>query len=296
MSQRSHAQEGRVFLVGAGPGDPGLMTVRGLACLRQADVVVHDRLLHPAVLDQAPPTAECIDVGKAPGRHAYPQEAINALLIARAAARQTVVRLKGGDPFVFGRGGEECQALAAAGIPFEVVPGVSSALAVPAYAGIPLTHRAYASSFAVITGHPGGAHPVDWPRLAQVDTLVVLMGVSNLPNIVRQLVAYGRAPRTPVAVIRWGTTAAQTVVSGTLVDIAEKAKALRPPATIVIGEVVALRRHLAWFDQAEATLPFPTASEACFSSPTGEAPPLGLAVHDTWRSDASLSDLSHWSC
>jgi uroporphyrin-III C-methyltransferase len=280
VSQYSHNQEGRVFLVGAGPGDPGLMTVRGLACLRQADVVVHDRLLHPEVLDEVPPTAECLDVGKAPGRHASPQDAINALLITRAAAGKTVVRLKGGDPFVFGRGGEECQALAAAGIPFEVVPGVSSAIAVPAYAGIPLTHRAYASSFAVITGHSGGAHPVDWPRLAQVDTLVVLMGVRHLPHIAGQLVACGRAPQTPVAVIHWGTTAAQTVVSGTLVDIAEKAKTLRPPATIVIGEVVTLRRHLAWFDRAGAALPFFAAPEECFSCPAGEALPVGLAVHD----------------
>jgi uroporphyrin-III C-methyltransferase len=243
---------GKVFIVGAGPGDPGLITVRGLASLRQAQVVVYDRLVHPDLLDEAPPAAERIDVGKASGRHAYSQAAINALLIAKAAENKTVVRLKGGDPFVFGRGGEECQALAAAGIPFEVVPGVSSAVAVPAYAGIPVTHRAHASSFAVVTGRTSGPNSINWQPLAGVDTLVVLMGVGNLPEIARQLVACGRAPDTPVAVIRWGTTAAQMVITGSLVDIAAKASALQPPATIIMGEVVTLHRQLTWFDPADA--------------------------------------------
>ena len=166
---------GKVYLVGAGPGDPGLITVRGLTYLRQAQVVVYDRLIHPALLDEASPSAECINVGKAPGRHTVPQVEINALLIAKAGEGKIVVRLKGGDPFVFGRGGEECRALAEAGVPFEVVPGVSSALAVPAYAGIPVTHRAYASAFTVITGHtcgPDGPR-LDWETLSKAETLVV---------------------------------------------------------------------------------------------------------------------------
>jgi uroporphyrin-III C-methyltransferase len=250
---RSRRQPGKVFIVGAGPGDPGLMTVRGLTCLRQAQVVVHDRLVHPALLDEASPAAERINVGKAPGLHPYPQAEINALLIAKAAVEgKIVVRLKGGDPFVFGRGAEECQALAQAGVPYEIVPGVSSAIAVPAYAGIPVTHRAYASSFAVVTGHTCGTGRVEWEQLAGIDTLIVLMGLRNLPEIARQLVLCGRAPHTPVAVIQEGTSAAQVVVQGTLVDIAAKASALEPPATMVVGAVVNLHCQLAWFNPAEA--------------------------------------------
>jgi uroporphyrin-III C-methyltransferase len=198
-----------VFIVGAGPGDPGLITVRGLTCLRQAQVVVYDRLVSLRLLDEAPDTAERINVGKVPGRHVWSQAAINALLIDQASQGKTVVRLKGGDPFVFGRGGEECQALAAAGIPFSVIPGVSSAIAVPAYAGIPVTHRNYASTFTVVTGHTCGpdTDAVDWRTLAQVETLVILMGLRRLPSIARQLIAHGRAPETPVAVIHGDRTA-----------------------------------------------------------------------------------------
>lgn len=249
----------KVYLVGAGPGDPGLLTVRGLELLRKAEVVVYDRLVNPDLLDEAPAKALRIFVGKLTGIHHLPQAEINALLIAHALRGRCVVRLKGGDPFVFGRGGEEAEALAKAGIPFEVVPGVSSAVAVPAYAGIPLTHRGLSSSFAVITGHEDGCKDgpgADWERLATaVDTLVVLMGARVLPRIVAKLLAHGRAPETPVALIRWGTTEAQETITGTLADILDKAASLRPPVVAVIGDVVKLRDHLRWFDEPPAELP-----------------------------------------
>jgi uroporphyrinogen III methyltransferase / synthase len=249
---------GRVYLVGAGPGDPGLMTVRGLEVLRRADVVVYDRLVNPALLDEAPPEALRIFAGKRAGAHCLPQAQINARLIEHAWRGRVVVRLKGGDPFVFGRGGEEALALADAGVPFEIVPGVSAAVAVPAYAGIPVTHRGLASSFAVVTGHedPGKDGPgVDWARLAtSVDTLVLLMGARSLPRIAAELVAHGRAPDTPVALIRWGTTEAQETVIGTLADMATRAEslALAPPVLAVIGAVVGLHDRLAWFESRES--------------------------------------------
>lgn len=244
---------GIVYLVGGGPGDPGLITVKGLACLRRADVVLYDRLIAPELLDEAPATAELIDVGKEPTRHRRSQAEINALLVEKARAGQTVVRLKGGDPFVFGRGGEEALALAEAGIPFEVVPGVTSAVAVPAYAGIPVTQRQVATSFTVLTGHTADEMAVDWDALPRTGTLVFLMGVQHLPEITTQLVAYGRAPETPAAVIERGATSAQVVVTGTLADVASRAQAagIRPPATLVVGEVVNLRRQLAWFEPVE---------------------------------------------
>jgi uroporphyrinogen III methyltransferase/synthase len=243
---------GRVALVGAGPGDPGLMTVRGRALLRRADVVVYDRLVDPRLLDEAPLDALRIFAGKASGAHVLPQARINALLVAHARRGRRVVRLKGGDPFVFGRGGEEAAALAQAGIAYEIVPGVSSAVAVPAYAGVPVTHRGIASSFAVVTGHEDedkAQGAVDWPRLATaVDTLVILMGARSLPRIARALVAGGRRPDTPVALIRWGTTDAQETLVGRLDEIARLALTARvaPPVVIVVGDVVALRRRLAW--------------------------------------------------
>ncbi len=239
---------GRVAIVGAGPGDPKLITVRGLELLRGADIVVHDRLVSPKLLDEAPPEARRVFVGKACGAHAMPQSEINALLIAEARRGQRVVRLKGGDPFVFGRGGEEALALAEAGVPFEVVPGVTSAVAVPAAAGIPLTHRGVASSFAVITGHRQADDPIEWERLARgVDTLVVLMGLVNLPTIVRELIAHGRDPETPAALIERGTTEAQRTVTATLATLAAAASAARleAPVLVVIGNVVALRARLA---------------------------------------------------
>jgi uroporphyrinogen III methyltransferase/synthase len=243
-----------VYLVGAGPGDPGLMTVKGLACLQRANVVIYDRLVSPALLRQAPRGCEMIDVGKSPRRHTLPQEAINALLVEKALAGKVVVRLKGGDPFLFGRGGEEAEALAEAGVPFEVVPGVTSAIAAPAYAGIPVTHRDQTSSFAVVTGHedPTKADSsLDWQKLTTgVGTLVCLMGVGNLPKIVAKLIEHGRDPHTPVAIVQEGTEARQKTVTGTLADIVEKAREadIKPPAVTIVGEVVRLREKLRWFD------------------------------------------------
>jgi len=237
---------GRVVLVGAGPGDPGLLTLRGREALRGAEVVVYDRLVNPILLDEAPAEALRIFAGKARGVHCLPQAAINALLVEHARAGRRVVRLKGGDPFVFGRGGEEALALAEAGIPFEVIPGVSSAVAVPAYAGIPVTHRGLASSFAVVTGHEDESKDdttaVDWERLATaVDTLVVLMAARSLPRIARELLAHGRPPETPVAVIRWGTTEVQQSVRLTLGAAAQLNGApLPPPVVVVVGDVVRL--------------------------------------------------------
>ncbi len=240
---------GIVYLIGAGPGDPGLLTVRGLEYLRRADVVVHDRLANPQLLAYAP-QAELVDVGKQPGHHSIPQGNINAILVEKALEGKTVARLKGGDPFVFGRDGEEAQALIEAGIPFEVVPGVTSAVAVPAYAGIPVTHRGIACSVAFITGHSAGSKPLDlnWQALADgVDTLVFLMGVYSLPNIVVSLVEAGRSPDTPIALIEQGTLPGQKVVTGTLADILEKSAIIKPPAIIIVGEVVSLHSTLEWF-------------------------------------------------
>jgi len=245
---------GKVWLVGAGPGDPGLITVAGLEALRLADVVVYDRLVSPLLLSHARPDAELVFVGKEGGGESASQEEIERLLIARAREGKRVVRLKGGDPFVFGRGGEECLALAEAGVPFEVVPGVTSAVAVPAYAGIPATHRGLSSSLAIVTGHEDPTKEesaLRWERLATAtDTLVVLMGTRTLPRLVEELIAHGRPPDTPVAVIRWGTTPEQETVTGTLADIVARVEAagLRPPTVLVVGEVVRLRERLAWFE------------------------------------------------
>ena len=245
---------GRVVLVGAGPGDPGLITVAGADALGRAEAVVYDRLANPRLLDLAPATAERIFAGKGPQAHAMSQDEINALLIDLARAGKTVVRLKGGDPFVFGRGGEEAAALAAAGIPFEVVPGVSSAIAAPAYAGIPVTHRGVAASVAFVTGHEDPAKTesdIDWAKLATaVDTLVLLMGAGQLAEIVERLVAAGRPASTPAAVIEWGTLPRQRTITGTLSDIVAQAEAasVQPPAIAVIGDVVRLRDTLRWFD------------------------------------------------
>lgn len=243
---------GMVYLVGAGPGDPGLITVKGLACLRRADVVLHDQWIHPQLLDEIPPAAECINVGKEAGRHHRSQDEINALLVAKARQGKMVVRLKSGDPFVFGRGGEEGQVLAKAGIPFEVIPGVSSAVAVPAYAGIPVTHRHAASAFTVITGHSCNGGGVDWETLPRSGTLIVLMGLAHLPEIANQLMAHGWPMDTPVAVIQQGTTAAQVVAEGMLATIADRAHGIQPPAMIVVGSVVKLRHELDWFDPYRA--------------------------------------------
>ncbi|MDI6852688.1 MAG: uroporphyrinogen-III C-methyltransferase [Deltaproteobacteria bacterium] len=247
-------QKGKVYLVGAGPGDPGLITVKGRKVLSRADVVVYDQLASPELLREARPEAELIYVGKKAGEHALPQSGINRLLVDKAGEGKTVVRLKGGDPFVFGRGGEEAEALAAAGITFEVVPGVSAAVAVPAYAGIPVTHRGLASLVTFITGHEDPAKPesdIPWDILAKTrGTLVFLMGVKNLAENCRRLVAGGRPADTPAAVIQSGTLPTQRTVTGVLGDIAELAKAadIRPPAVLVVGEVAALRDRLAWWE------------------------------------------------
>lgn len=245
---------GIVYLVGAGPGDPGLITVRGVECLRQADVVVHDRLANPALLTYADHARLLIDVGKQPGHHPIPQDQINALLIEHARAGEIVVRLKGGDPFVFGRGGEEAQALAGAGLPFEIVPGVSSAIAAPAYAGIPVTHRDVACSVVFITGHRadgcGESETNTIRRACGADTLVFLMGVHNLGRIVDELIACGKSPDLPAAVVSRGTQPDQIVVTGTLSNIVGRAAGVQPPAVIVVGEVVGLRDSIGWFEQA----------------------------------------------
>ncbi len=248
------ARRGFVSLVGAGPGDPGLITVAGAARIAEAEVIVYDRLANAELLAHARPGAELIYAGKLPDRHTLTQDEINAVLVEKGIAGKRVVRLKGGDPFVFGRGGEEAEALIAAGIPFEVIPGVTSAIAAPAYAGIPVTHRNVASSFAVITGHEDPAKDdtsINWAHLATgVDTLVFLMGVGRLTEITRRLIENGRAPTTPVGVIEWGTHPRQHTVTGTLATIADDVAAagIGSPAVTVVGDVVSLREHLRWFD------------------------------------------------
>jgi uroporphyrin-III C-methyltransferase/precorrin-2 dehydrogenase/sirohydrochlorin ferrochelatase len=240
-------RQGIVYLVGAGPGDPGLITRKGLDILRRADVVLFDRLVHPDLLQEAPPGAERVFVGKHARGRCTPQEQIHEILIARARLGRVVVRLKGGDPFVFGRGGEECEALRAAGIPFEVVPGITSAVAAPGAAGIPVTHRGYASAFAVVTGHEcDGESDLDWDALARMPALVVLMGLRALPTIVERLTAGGMSPETPAAVVGNATLPDQRTVVGTLATITERVEdaGIEPPATLVVGEVVRLREVL----------------------------------------------------
>jgi uroporphyrinogen III methyltransferase/synthase len=244
--------KGTVYLVGAGPGDPQLLTLRGAALLRRAEVVVYDALVNPEVLRLAPPSAERILRTK----ERFPtQEAVGALLVARARAGQCVVRLKGGDPYVFGRGGEEAEGLAAAGVPFEVVPGISSVMAVPNYAGVPLTHRAFSSSFTVFTGHEDpdkeGNH-LDWDQLARVPgTKVVLMGAERIGQLAEEMRRRGVDEATPVAMVHWGTTGQQRTIAGTLADIAAQAARARivAPAVIVMGGVVSLRDKLNWYER-----------------------------------------------
>lgn len=248
-------KSGKVFLVGAGPGDPGLITCKGLACLEKADVVVYDNLADERLVEDVPDSAERIYVGKTAGHHTMPQGEINDLLVAKAKEGKTVVRLKGGDPFVLGRGGEEAEALVSNNIPYEIIPGITSAVAVPAYAGIPVTHRGLASSFAVITGHEDPAKEnssINWEKLATgADTLVFLMGMQNIAGIRTKLTKYGRSGRTPVAVIKDGTKTSQITIVGTLDDIVEKVKEhqIGPPAVIVVGNVVGLAEKLRWFDK-----------------------------------------------
>lgn len=253
---QKQAEPGTVYLVGAGPGDPDLITVKGLKVLRAAEVILYDRLIHPALLNEARSSAERIYVGKAPDRRSCPQEQINRTLIDRARRGSVVVRLKGGDPFVFGRGSEECLALSAAAIPFQVVPGISSPIAVPAFAGIPVTHRGVASAFTVVTGHTcAGAEQPDWPALSKAGTLIILMGLKRLPAIARELIASGRDPNTPAAVVEAGTTGRQRTVTGTLAGIGTLSRSLSTPATVIVGEVVSLRPWTSWFDERHTDAP-----------------------------------------
>jgi uroporphyrinogen III methyltransferase/synthase len=258
--------QGVVYLVGAGPGDPGLITLRGAKLLERADAVVYDALANPALLNHCRADAERIYVGKQAAAHSFTQEQINQLLVDRGRAGKRVVRLKGGDPFVFGRGGEECEALHAAGIRFEVVPGITAAIAAPCYAGIPVTHRDFNSSFTVITGHekeqeyrddeaktrqPGAASDLDWGALAKLPCLAFYMGVKSLPRISERLIANGKDSQTPVAVIQWGTLPRQRTVTGTLSDIAARVSEAKiaPPALTIIGQVVSLRPIMNWFER-----------------------------------------------
>lgn len=246
--------KGKVYLIGAGPGDYRLLTLKACDCLGLADTVVYDRLADARILQYAPKEAELIYVGKASSQHTMTQDKICQLLVDLAKAGKTVVRLKGGDPFVFGRGGEEALLLQENGLPFEIVPGVTSAISVPAYAGIPVTHRGVAASFAVVTGHEDpskDSSDINWQQLATAtDTVVFLMGVANLPRITARLMEHGRSGDTPVAVIRWGTKAQQQVWTSTVAEAAAMAEreAIKPPCIFLVGEVVKLREKLSWFD------------------------------------------------
>jgi len=307
--------QGKVYLVGAGPGDPGLFTLKGKECIRASDVLIYDYLASPALLSYASPDVEIIYVGKKEGTHTLPQADINKLIVQKALEGHVVTRLKGGDPFVFGRGGEEAEALTAKGIPFEVVPGVTSGVAAAAYAGIPITHRDLTSTMAFVTGHE---HPdketsnVNWPCLAKgIGTLVFFMGVKNLPDIVKQLVRHGRPAATPVALVRWGTTPRQLTVTGTLENIVERVRTagLKAPAIIIVGEVVKLRETLKWFEgrplmgktivvtraRAQASdlvFRLEALGADCFECPTIRmAPP-----EDTEALDSAIDNIStyHW--
>lgn len=244
----ANATRGAVYLVGAGPGDPDLVTVRGKSLIAEADVILYDNLSPVCLLEDARPGARAIYVGKKRAERVHTQDEINELLIAEARAGHIVVRLKGGDPFIFGRGGEEAEALAEAGIPFEVIPGVSSAVGVAAYAGIPLTHRRETSEVSFVTGHD--VDVIDWSKY-RAGTLVIFMGLTTLNAIARRLIAAGRSPDTPAAAVRWGTRGDQVTVQAPLSQLAAEVKRanLRPPALIVVGEVVALRSKLNWFER-----------------------------------------------
>lgn len=245
--------KGVVYLIGAGPGDPGLITIKGLECIRKGDVIVYDFLVNIALINEARKDAEVIYVGKQGNKHTLEQDEINQLIVDKARENKSIVRLKGGDPFIFGRGGEEAMFLFENNIPFEIVPGITAAIAAPAYAGIPVTFRGYTSTFALITGHEDPTKPdsdINWEKIsAGIGTLSFYMGVKNLPFIVKNLVDNGRAKDTPVAVIRWGTRSKQETVTGTLETIVEKAKSIKAPAITIVGEVVSLREKLNWFEK-----------------------------------------------
>lgn len=247
---------GKVYIVGAGPGDPDLITVKGLRAIKEADVILYDRLINKELLTYAKPDAELIFVGKMPNYHGVIQDRINTLLVQHGKKGKVVARLKGGDPFVFGRGAEEAEVLAEAGIPFEIVPGITSGIAAPAYAGIPVTHRDYGSSFAIVTGHmrEGKDDSIKWESLATgIDTLAIYMGVGNLPYICQQLTKHGKSGETPVALIHWGTTDVQKTVTGTLNTIVElvQQENIENPSMIIVGEVVKVRGKIQWFEKEQ---------------------------------------------
>ena len=244
---------GKVYIIGAGPGDPGLITLRGAACIGKADVIIYDHLVSPEILRHAAGKARRIYAGKQGGDHTLSQQQINRLLVEEAGRGNIVARLKGGDPLIFGRGGEEAEVLHEQGIPFEIVPGVTSAVAVPAYAGIPLTHRNHTSTVAFVTGHEDPTKEtsdIDWAALARIGTLVFLMGIKNLPAITENLIRCGKPSETPAALIRRGTTAEQETLTGTLREIAQKAveRHFPPPAVLVVGSVAGLREKMNWFE------------------------------------------------
>ncbi len=239
-----------VYLTGAGPGDIELLTIKALRVIKEADVIIYDRLANPDILHEAKDGCQFVYVGKEDGRHIMPQDEINTVIYEKALSHKNIVRLKGGDPFVFGRGGEEGSFLYERDVPFEVIPGISSAIAVPAYAGIPVTHRGVAVSFRVVTGHesPDKENPqVKWESFKEDDTLVFLMGLHNISKISQKLISIGKSKELPCAVISKGTTPEQKVVVGTLEDIEAKSKGLESPALIIVGEVVKLREQLTWF-------------------------------------------------
>ncbi|KRF51870.1 uroporphyrin-III methyltransferase [Bacillus sp. Soil745] len=247
-------EKGKVYIVGAGPGDPDLITVKAIKCIAAADVILYDRLVNRELLSYGKPEAEYIYCGKAPGIHCVPQEDIHQLLISKSMERKTITRLKGGDPFIFGRGGEEAEVLAKHGIQFEIVPGITSGIAAPAYAGIPLTHREWGSSFAIVTGHcvTGKPDNINWHHLTHgVDTIVIYMGMKNLPYICKQLRSCGMKPETAIAVIEQGTTGFQRTITGTIDSIVAivTREQVANPAMIVIGEVVNLSGKLSWFSE-----------------------------------------------
>lgn len=244
---------GKVYLVGAGPGDPGLITVKGLRCIQEADVILYDRLVNKELLSYAKTDCDLIYCGKLPNYHFMKQETINSFLV-KHAQKKVVTRLKGGDPFVFGRGGEEAETLARSRIPFEVIPGITSGIAAPAYAGIPVTHRNIASSYAVVTGHrkKGEEDEQKWESLANgIDTLAIYMGVGNLGYICEQLTKNGKSKETPVALVQWGSLESQRTVTGTLDTIEDIVvrEHIENPSMIIVGEVVRLRSELKWFEQ-----------------------------------------------
>jgi len=307
------SKKGKVYIIGAGPGDPGLMTLKGARCLQDADVVIYDHLISPELLKMTQATTRLIYAGKEGGKHTLSQTEINERLVAEANAGDRVARLKGGDPFVFGRGGEEAEELFRAGIPFEIVPGVTSAISVPAYAGIPLTHRRFTATVAFVTGHEDPLKEqseIDWKALAGMGTLVFLMGVRNLPSIAAGLIAQGKKPETPAALIRWGTTMDQETLTGTLADIADRAEAakFKPPAILVVGDVVGLRKDLNWFETLPLfgrgiviTRPEPqAASMAALLQGAGARvisfPTIRIAPPESWDGlDAAIRHLENYS-